>query len=110
MPNEFVGQNGAVIKQSSTIEVTGCSGAISVVSSKVNKRTLTVSVYVPAAGKLTVSGRGLKPASKSAAGRETLTLTLTQKKAGKLKTKIKLTFTPSKGKEQAKTVKETFRK
>ena len=28
MPNEFVGQNGAVIKQTTTIAVTGCPKAV----------------------------------------------------------------------------------
>jgi hypothetical protein len=110
MPTEFVGQNGAEIHESTPIEVTGCSGSISVISSKVKKRTLTVAVSVPAAGKLTASGKGVTSASKSAGGRETLTLTLTQRKAGKLKTKLELTFTPSKGKKQSKTIAISFKK
>jgi hypothetical protein len=79
-------------------------------SSKVKKRTVTLSVYAPAAGKVTVSGKGLSSGSKSYSGREALTFTLKQKKAGRLKTKIKLTFTPSKGTKQAKTVKVSFKR
>ena len=45
-------------------------------------------MYVPAAGKLRVSGKGLSSQTKKASGRETLTFTLKQKKAGKLKTKL----------------------
>jgi hypothetical protein len=37
-------------------------------------------------------------------------VTLHQKKAGKLETKIKLIFTPSKGKSQSKTVGMDFKK
>jgi hypothetical protein len=110
MPTEITGQNGAVIKQTTKIEVEGCSGALSVISSKVKQKTLTLSVYAPGAGKVTVSGKGVSSGLKTYSGREALTFTLKQKKAGRLKTKIKLIFTPSKGKKQAKTVKETFKR
>ena len=109
MPTEFVGQDGTKINDSTKIEVAGCSSSLSVVSSSVKKRTLTLSVYAPAAGKVTASGKGVSSGSKSYSGREALTFTLKQKKAGKLKTKIKLTFTPSNGKRQAKTVKAAFK-
>jgi hypothetical protein len=110
MPNELVGQNGAEIKQSATIAVSGCSGSISVVSAKVNRRTLTLSVYAPAAGKLTASGKGLSNGVKTYSGREALTFTLKQKKGGKLRTRVSLKFTPRKGKGQSKTVKVSFKK
>jgi hypothetical protein len=110
MPTEFVGQNGAVIKQSTPIGVTGCSTGISIVSHKIKGRTLTVSVSVPAAGILTASGKGLSRSSKSAKGRETLTFKLTQKKSGKLSTKLKIAFKPSKGGKQAKSLSVKFKK
>jgi hypothetical protein len=113
MPTEFVGQNGAEIKQSTPITVEGCSTAISIVSHKVKGRTLTVSVSVPAAGRVTASGKGLSSSSKSAKARETLTFKLTQKKAGKLKTTVAVSFTPSTGKDrkkQAKSARVTFEK
>jgi hypothetical protein len=109
MPTAFVGQNGAAIHESTWIEAEGCSGSLSVMSSKVKKRIVTMSVYAPAAGKITVSGKGLSSGSKSYSGREALTFTLKQKNAGRLKTKIKLTFTPSTGKKQTKTVKADFK-
>jgi hypothetical protein len=109
MPTEFVGQNGAEIHESTPITVEGCPSALSVVSSKVKKRTLTLSVYVPTAGRVTASGKGVSSGSKTYSGREALTFTLKQKQAGKFKTKIKLTFTPSKGKKQAKEVRASFR-
>jgi hypothetical protein len=105
MPNEFVSQAGGAggtIKQDSSVNVTGCSSALSVVSSKVNKKTLTLSVYAPAAGKVTASGKGVSAGVKTYSGHEALTFTLKQKKAGKLKTKVKLTFTPSTGKDRKK--------
>ena len=86
-------------------------------STKIKKRTLTVSVWVPSAGKVTVSGKGVSSGSKSANGRETLTFKLNQKKAVhlpaegiNLSTKIKVTFRPSKGKTQSKSEKVKFEK
>jgi hypothetical protein len=113
MPTEFIAQNGAELHQSTAVSSTGCSTALSVVSSKVKKGTLTLSVYAPAAGKVTTSGKGVSAGVKTYSNHEALTFTLKQKKAGKLKTKIKLTFVPSTGKDrkkQAKTVKERFKK
>ncbi|HEY5046290.1 MAG TPA: hypothetical protein VII53_10580 [Solirubrobacteraceae bacterium] len=113
MPTAFVGQNGAEIHESTKIGVTGCSTGISIVSHKIKGRMLTVSVSVPAAGILTASGKGLSRSSKSAKGRETLTFKLTQKKPGKLRTTVKVTYTPSTGKDrtkQAKSAKLTFKR
>jgi hypothetical protein len=62
--------------------VTGCSSALSVVSSKVNKGTLTLFVYAPAAGKVTASGKGVSAGVKTYSGHEALIFKLTQKKGG----------------------------
>jgi hypothetical protein len=110
MPTAFVAQNGAEIHENTTISVSGCSTGISIVSHKIKGRTLTVSVSVPAAGILTASGKGLSTGSKSAKGRETLTFKLTQKKPGKLATKLKIAFKPSKGGKQAKSLAVKFKK
>jgi hypothetical protein len=110
MPTAFVGQNGAILNQDTHIEVTGCSTTLSLVSKSVKKKTLKLTIYVPAGGKVTASGKGLNTGSKSAGGRETVTITLHQKHGGKLKTKIKLSFKPSKGKKQSKTVTVSFKK
>ena len=109
MPTTMTGQNGAVLTQNTPVEVEGCSSSLSVVSSKVKKRTLTLSVYAPGAGKVTASAMGASTGSKTYSGREALTFTLKQKRAGRLETKIKLTFTPSKGKKQTKEVRASFR-
>jgi hypothetical protein len=112
MPTEFVAQNGAEIHQSTPVTVEGCSSSLSF-THKVKKRTLMLSVYAPAAGKITASGKGLTTASKTAKGRENLTVTLKQKKAGKLKTTVNVTFTPSAGKvrkKQSKALRVQFKK
>jgi uncharacterized repeat protein (TIGR01451 family) len=108
MPTSMTGQNGAVLTQNTPVEVEGCSSSLSVVSSRVKRRTLTVSVYAPSTGKVTASGKGVSGGSKTYSGREALTFTLKQKKAGRLKTTIKLTYTPSKGKRQTKTLRAKF--
>ncbi len=108
IPNEFVSQaGGAPIKQDSTISVTGCPAAIAVVSHKVKGKTATITVSVPAAGKLVATAEGLSKASKTAKGAATLTLKLTltngegaalsKHKGRKLKAKVNLSFTPKKG-------------
>jgi hypothetical protein len=110
MPTEMTAHNGVTIHRSTPITVTGCPSAISVISSRVDKRTLTMSVYVPAAGKLTASGTGVARTSKSSAGQQILTLALDQKKAGRRRAKIKLVFSPKHGRRQTKTLKATFRR
>jgi hypothetical protein len=116
MPTEFVSQaGGEPLKQNTTIAVTGCKPAITVVSHSVKGHTATLQVSVPSAGRLTASGKGLiapSGASKatkstSSATGATLTVKLTLSKAEqaflkkhharRLKAKIKLTFTPKKG-------------
>jgi hypothetical protein len=109
MPTEITGQNGAVEKGSTRISTEGCASSLAVASSKVKKRTLTLSVYAPGAGKVTTSGKGVSNGIKTYSGREALTFKIKQKKAGKLKTKIKLTYTPSSGKRQTKTLSVKFK-
>ena len=109
MPTSMTGQNGAVLSQNTRVEVEGCSSSLALVSSKVKKQTLTLSVYAPGTGKVTAGGKGVSSGAKTYSGREALTFTLKQRKAGKLTTKIKLTYTPSKGKKQTKTVRASFR-
>jgi hypothetical protein len=111
MPTAFEGQNAAEIHENTPVTVEGCSTSLSFTSS-IKKQTLTLSVYAPAAGGLTASGKGLTAVSKTAKGEEDVTVTLKQKQAGKLKTTVKVVFTPSTGKDrkkQSKTTKLTFK-
>jgi hypothetical protein len=110
MPTEFLAQNGMKINQTTHIEVEGCPNTISISSHKVKGKTATIGVSVPSAGKLTVSGKGVSKASKTASGREIISLVLNQKKPGKLKTTVRIGFTPSTGKSQSKTIDITFKK
>jgi len=83
-----------------------------VVHGAVRKRTLTLKVSVPQAGRLVASGKGVSRGAKTAKGRSTLTLTLKEGHAGKLRTKVLLRFTPAKGKQRKvlrKSITVTFR-
>jgi hypothetical protein len=114
MPTTFTAQNGATTKQSTKIEVEGCPGTLAITKHQVKGRTATVTVYVPGTGKLTVTGKGLKAtASKTVKGRGTIVVKLSQKHAGKLRTTVAATFSPSTGKarrKQVKTVHLQFKK
>ncbi len=113
MPTTFTAQNGTQTHQTTPITVEGCSTTLTITSHTVKGHTLTLSVYAPAAGKLTATGKELKPASKTAKGHETLTLKLTQKTTGKLRTTVRVTYTPTTGKQrkkQTKTLTVKFKK
>jgi hypothetical protein len=107
IPTTLTAQNGAVIKQSTAIAITGCAPAIMVRSHRVSGRTATLVLQVPSAGKLIASGTGLTTAKKSVtkATSVTLKVSLTSKERTflarhphrKVKLRVKLRFTPKKG-------------
>jgi hypothetical protein len=110
MPATLVAQNGAVINQQTLVKPEGCPNKLTILSRTVKKRTLTLKVAVPGAGKLTATGKGLSKASKSAKGRSIVTLTLRAKGHAKHKSKVKLTFAPSKGRRLTAAVVARFRR
>jgi hypothetical protein len=107
MPTAFTAQNGAVLHQSTPIVVTGCKPTISVVGHKVRGAHATISVGVPSAGTLVASGNGLSPSRVrvGAAGTVTIRLALSKRQrlllarhpGRKLKSTVKLSFTPAHG-------------
>ncbi len=110
MPTTLAAQNGKQLVQNTTIEVEGCSNAIVITSHTIRGSALALAVRVPAAGRLTASGRGLSRATRSSSGRETLKLTLHKKaRAGRLSTTVRLSFVPSRGAKQSKTLKASFK-
>jgi hypothetical protein len=106
IPTTLTAQNGAVLEQSTPVTVEGCPTSLSF-THKIKQKTLTLTVYAPAAGKITATGKGLTTKNKTAKGQEHITLTLTQRKAGKLNTTVKVAFTPSTGKDRKKQAKST---
>jgi hypothetical protein len=109
-PTTITAQNGAVFSQDTAVEVEGCPNKLTIISHGVKKRTITLKVAVPGAGKLTATGKHLTKASKTAGGRGILTLTLKATKGGKLNTKVKLTFAPTKGKHLSASVSAGFKR
>jgi hypothetical protein len=107
MPTEFIGQNGAEFRQSTAVSVTGCKPEIRVLSHKVKGKTATLVVSVPAAGKLTATGKGVsKGSGKSSKAQDvTVKVSLSKSELAFLakhhrkheKIKLKLAFSPKKG-------------
>ncbi len=100
MPTAFHAQNGATLNQKTAIEVQGCPYALRIAHHAIEKRTLTLKVSVPQAGRLVANGKGVSKGVKTAKGRSTLTLTLKEDHVGKQRTKILLRFTPTNGKQR----------
>ena len=105
MPTSFIAQNGATLHQNTPIQTVGCPPRLSISARSIKRRTLTLSVYVPGAGRLTVAGKGLKSVSRKIKGRESFTLKLTRRGAWPRRTTIRASFTPSAGKQRAKQTK-----
>jgi hypothetical protein len=113
MPTKITGQNGAVVTQNTPIEVEGCSSVVAIASHNVKNEAVTLKLYVPGPGKVSIDGQGLHSNAKNVLGRGTVTLSLTQRHAGRLHTRVRVAFTPTTGKArkpQVKTLKVYFRK
>jgi hypothetical protein len=105
VPTELRAQNGLEIHQNTPVAVNGCPSTISLRSHSHTAHSLTVSVYVPAPGKLTVAGKNLRTTGRSTHGQEDVNLTLHAKRTGM--TKITLNFQPGKGRRQHRTIRLT---
>jgi uncharacterized repeat protein (TIGR01451 family) len=124
MPATIEGQNGAVVSQTTKVSIQGCKPALYVRSTRVSGNSVTLTVTVPSAGHLTVSGRGLiAPSGASKASNSTSSATgatLTVKlhlttaqtavlsKSHKLTARGNIAFTPRRGRRLAKSVAVTF--
>jgi hypothetical protein len=97
MPTVITGQDGAQIKQSTEISVTGCKAAIKVVKKKRSGGTVSLTLRSTVAGTLTITGGGVKKANeKLAAGEHQIKVALTN--AGRRRKKIKLKIILKSGK------------
>jgi hypothetical protein len=80
MPTQLVGQNGAVLKQSTVINVTGCPPTVAITKTKLNGNVLLVTVKLSAKGRVRISGTGLRTITKSlTAGTHQIRVALTSK-------------------------------
>ncbi|MCW3019396.1 MAG: hypothetical protein JWN10_1704 [Solirubrobacterales bacterium] len=102
-PTTIIAQSGAKITQNTRIAVTGCP--IEVISHKRRGRRLSLKVWVPETGRLTVSGRGVKRVSvrvKKAGAIVTFSVPLTSRGMAALhghgrKLKLRIGFSPKSG-------------
>jgi hypothetical protein len=83
IPTEITGQNGAVIKKNTPVALSGCAASkptVKVTRVKVKGKALLVTVSASAAGKVRISGRGLKKTTKTvAAGTHQIRVPLTNR-------------------------------
>jgi hypothetical protein len=89
MPTSIVSQSGKTVQQQTTVAVPDCGVAI--VRSKVKRQTATVTLRVPSAGSVKVTGKFLKAVKRSttAAGTTTVKVKLTKKGAAVLRSRQK---------------------
>ncbi len=88
MPATIEGQNGAVIKQSTMIAVTGCKPAIKIVKKKRSGGHVLLTLRSTIAGTLTITGGGVKKTKQTVAvGERQIKVALTN--AGRRRKKIK---------------------
>jgi hypothetical protein len=82
-PVTMVGHNGAEVKESAKLQVTGCRPSISLVRAKVTSGGLSVTVRTSVRGRLIINGPGLRTLVKQGAGSGTHRLTLAFTSLGK---------------------------
>jgi len=100
MPTTMTAQNGAVIKQSTPVVVTGCG--VRIVHHRVRHNKLVLTIQTFGAGRVTIAGKDLRRVRRSVrkAGTFTVTVPLSHKGAGalhgsrhrRLKIKVRVTF------------------
>lgn len=107
LPIVIVAQNGAVVRESPRIAVSGCRPTLKIVHHSVRGRVARIAVRVPSAGRLVVSGKGLSRVSRKLgkAGTVTVRLTLSKRerrflahhRGRRLKIAVEVLFVPSHG-------------
>jgi hypothetical protein len=98
MPTQLTAQNGAETRQNTTIQTEGCPNTLTITHHTTKNHTITLTITVPTAGKLTATAKNLTKTTTTTKGHETIKLTLKQTKPHKQTTTIKLTLTPTNGK------------
>jgi len=81
IPTTIVGWSGLMVKQSTRIAVSGCP-KVKVLSANVKGATAALTVQVPAAGRLTISGSGLKQAARTSKRAGSATVEVALSRAG----------------------------
>jgi hypothetical protein len=105
MPTTMTAQNGSQIKQNTRISVSGCG--VRIVSHRVRGHKLILKVLAPAAGKLSVTAKGLHGRSRRVKKSTTVTFKLALTSAGlatlhrhrPLRIRVRVSFAPSRKSE-----------
>jgi hypothetical protein len=100
MPTTITAQNGAQIKQNTKIAVAGCP--IKILKRRISHHVLILTIQTFGAGKVIVSGKNLKTASKSVRGPTTTTIRVRLSSKGKralsskrrMKIRVRVRFVP----------------
>lgn len=110
LPTQITAQNNAQINQTTTVELQGCPTKLTITSHKTNNHThtLTLTIYIPTAGKLHITAPGLTPTTKTTTTRETITLKLHINKHHPHTTQLHLTYTPTTNHKQTTHLKTTL--
>lgn len=102
IPTTITAQNGAVLTQTTPVAVSGCPKGLSILSKTAKRRELSLSVYVPTAGKLKIAGRGLVRGSQTTKTRTTVKVRIRPAGRGRVSTTAKIVFTPASGRPLTK--------
>jgi hypothetical protein len=95
MPTVITGQNGAVFKQSTKINVTSCG--VKIVGQKVIGKTLYLTIKTFGPGRITASGSGLRATSRKLGSAQNATSLKVPLSGSRRKVKVKVSFTPKGG-------------
>jgi hypothetical protein len=98
MPTQLVAQNGTETHQNTIIQVEGCPNTLTITHHTTKNHTITLTITVPMAGKLTATAKNLTKTTITTKGHETIKLILKQTKPHRQAAIIKLTLTPTNGK------------
>jgi hypothetical protein len=118
MPTTMTGQNGIVVKQNTRIVVSGClTPSLKLISSKVKRASASLTLEAPAAGRLVVSGPGLKQTRRMLRHAGNITVGVVLTRAGlsslhshhRLTATLKASFMPSSGSSSALSTTLAFR-
>jgi hypothetical protein len=116
MPTTITAQNGKAIKQNTKISVSGCP--VEILSHKVRGGKAIIVVKVPAAGRITASGKDLRTVHKHPGKARDVKLEIPLKSSArgalavhhKLKLRVRIGFVPkAKGPSSSASVKVTFK-
>jgi hypothetical protein len=107
MPTTITAQNGAQIKQNTKIAVAGCP--VKILKRRISHHVLILTIQTFGAGKVIVSGKNLKTASKSVRGPTTTTIRVRLSSKGRralsskrrMKIRVRVRFVPKQRGESA---------